>query len=126
MQNFLTEKLMLDTKHGRDCTLEVCIAGEPDADRVIFKGTCGDCLRKISTHKLAYGGDEYFSLYTNEGNYCGTSFDDVSWQMGIIPDALRATLRIKPSLEEQIQSAANEANASHPGMEPSKVPEVHR
>lgn len=109
MKNFLTEKLLLDTKHGSNCTLEVCTAGEPDNDIFLMRGTAGDCLRKTMTHELAFTGDQYFCLYTNQGSFDGISFDDICWRMGYNPEEVREVLAQKPSLSAQIGSAAEKA-----------------
>ena len=113
MKSILTEKLLLNTQHGKDCNLEVCITGEPDKDLLIFTGTVSDCLRKTMTHELAMTGDEYFSLYTRQGNYCGISFEEVAYRMGHNPDTLRKILQRSPSLSEQIQSAEARTSGSH-------------
>lgn len=89
MKNFLTEKLMLNTKHGSDCTVEVCRAGYPDDDELIFKGAAGDGLRYILEYELPMTGDAYFSLTTNQDNYCGYNFDEIAYRMGFVPDRLR-------------------------------------
>lgn len=101
VKSFLTEKLLLETKFGSSCTLDVCIAGKPDDDVTILSGTVGDCLRKIESHELSYSGDEYFCLYTNLDSYCGTNLDEIAWRMGFSPDELREILRIEdtPSIE---------------------------
>lgn len=109
MKNFLTEKLLLDTKHGKDCTLEVCTSGEPDNDIFLMRGTAGDCLRKAMTHELAFTGDQYFCLYTNQGSFDGTTFEAISWRMGYNPDELREVLSQKPSLSAQIGAASEKA-----------------
>ena len=108
MQNFLAEKLLLNTKHGNSCTLEVCTAGKPDNDDFLMSGPVSDCLRKTMTHELDYSGDQYFCLYTNVDSYCGINFDELSWRMGYNPSYLRNVLDHKPSLEEQIGSAVTQ------------------
>lgn len=118
MQNYLTEKMLIDTKHGRNCTLEVCTAGEPDNDVFLMSGSASDCLRKTMTHELDYSGDQYFCLYTNQGSYCGTSFDELSWRIGYNPSYLRTVLDHKPSLEEQIGATVErimESEKQNPG-----------
>ena len=109
MKNFLTEKMLLNTQHGKDCTLEVCIAGEPDKDRLIFSGSVSDCLRKIMTHELGFGGDEYFSLTTRQDNYCGNDFEEIAWRMGYNPDDLREILTHQPSLSDRVENATERA-----------------
>lgn len=99
MKNFLTEKMLLDAKHGSDCTLEVCTAGEPDNDKVIMKGSCGDCLRKIATHELAFTGDEYFCLYTEQGSYDGIDLDTICYRMGYSPDSIYEMLSLNDSAD---------------------------
>ena len=99
MQNFLTEKMLLNTQHGLDCTLEVCTAGEPDNDKVILKGTCGDCLRKIASHELAFTGDEYFCLYTNQGSYDGIDLETICYRMGYSPEDIFEMLGLTDSPE---------------------------
>lgn len=111
MKNFLTEKLLLDTKHGSNCTLELCNASDPDNDVVIYKGTCCNCLRKVAYYKLGYSGDEYLCLYTNIGCYDGTNFNEVSWRMGISPDSLMEILGLREasvSAEDLNRSADQE------------------
>ena len=93
-KNFLTEKMLLDTQHGKNCTLEVCVAGEPDADELIFTGSVSDCLRKSMTHELAMTGDQYFSLTTRQDNYCGLNFEELAFRMGHNPEALQDLLGV--------------------------------
>jgi len=107
LNHFLTEKLLFDTRHGTDCTLEVCTAGDPDADQLICSGSVSACLRKTMTHELAMTGDEYFSLSTRQDNYCGLDFDELCYKMGHSPEQIREMLLEHPSLDTQIQSATS-------------------
>ena len=108
MKNFLTEKMLLDTKHGSDCTLEVCTAGEPDKDSVIFKGSCGDCLRAITSHELSFTGDEYFCLYTNQGSYDGIDLDTVCYRMGYSPESVYEMLGLNNSTDLVVDNESSE------------------
>ena len=114
MSNYLTEKLLFEPVHGKDCTLEVCIAGEPDADELIFKGTVSDCLRKSMDYTLPWTGDAYFSLTTNCDNYCGIDFEGLCWQMGHNPeDICKMLVPQTSSLDNIIRSAENCVNEAH-------------
>lgn len=99
MKNDLTEKLLFNTQHGLDCSLEVCVAGKPDEDKLICSGPAGDCLRKLMLHELSMTGDEYFSFTTKQNNYCGNDFEEISWRMGYNPQDLRSML-LPPNLKE--------------------------
>ena len=116
--NFLAEKLMLNTQHGMDCTVEVCKPGYPDDDELIYKGSVGDCLRYIMEYELPMDGGSYFSFTTNQGNYCGYSFAEVSWQMGFQPAGLREAL--EKSLEEKLTEAQNRAGSAQRERQPEK------
>ena len=119
MNHFLTEKLLFDTRHGKDCTLEVCTAGDPDADQLICSGSASACLRKTMTHELAMTGDEYFSLSTRQDNYSGLDFDALCYKMGYTPEQLREMLLHRPSLDIQIQSAASSVKHTDSSRSPT-------
>lgn len=109
MKDFLTEKMLFNTKYGSDCTLEVCTAGEPDLDETIFRGPAAECLRKLTEHELAFTGDQYFILYTNQGSYCGMNIEEMSYQMGHMPedvlDMLFASQKTAVSFDAAISDA---------------------
>lgn len=108
MRDLLTEKLLLNTQHGLDCTVEVCKAGYPDDDELIYRGPAGDCLRYIMEYELPMDGESYFSFTTNQDNYCGYDFEEIVYRMGLDPYELENLLFGK-SLEDTVENASNRA-----------------
>lgn len=111
MGDLLTEKLLLNTQHGMDCTVEVCKPGYPDDDELIFKGVAGDCLRHVVDYELPMDGDSYFSFTTNQDNYCGYNFDEIAWKIGFDPDKLREMLGEQKSVDVLLEDAQEKATS---------------
>ena len=109
MKDFLTEKLLLNTQHGMDCTVEVCKPGYPDDDKLVFRGAAGDCLRHIMVYELPLDGESYFSFTTNQDNYCGYDFGDIAWKIGFDPDKLREMLGEQKSVDGLLEDAQEKA-----------------
>ena len=123
MKDYLTEKMLLNTAHGTDCTLEVCFAGEPDGDELICKGAFSDCMRQVMTFELPMTGDAYFSLTTDRDNYCGYDFEELAWKTGYEPEHLESVLTsaTQPSLESKISNAEKQTQQhSSKDMSPRK------
>lgn len=119
MGNILSEKLMLNTVHGLDCTVEICKAGYPDDDELIFKGAAGDCLRFIFDYELPADGESYFSFTTDQDNYFGYNFDDIAFRLGFVPETLSDMLGCQQAVDGLIQDAnlrSAEASQSDAGV----------
>lgn len=115
MRDFLAEKLLLNTQHGLDCTVEVCKAGYPDDDELIFKGAAGDCLRFIFDYELPADGDSYFSFTTDMENYVGYNFDDIALRLGFVPQELSDMLGCQQAVDGLIHNAAQRSAVSKAG-----------
>ena len=111
MNDFLTEKLLLNTQHGLDCTVEVCKPGHPDDDKLVFKGPAGDCFRFLMEYELPMDGGSYFSFTTNQDNYCGYNFEEISWKLGFDPERLSQILGQQKSVDSLLEDAQGKASA---------------
>lgn len=106
LRSFLTRTMMIEPTHGKDCTLEICICGEPDQDKLICSGNLMSCLKKAFEYEEDRSYDEYFSLTTAKDNYCQNSFEDLCIVLHLNAEELQKQFESRPALNSRIQEAA--------------------